>query len=441
MDENDQSPRRGNDATGPINGPEQARSETGFLIFRLKPDRTINSDMDLALKSFSLDAQPLIDSHTVARLRELEESAAEKKFAPRHRLSDYWRVDVRHTPERLDEIEETLRRLPDVDLIYRERTVSDPVMPNDDVYSNLETFLDPAPIGIDARWVWTQSNGDGSGMHFIDLEQGWIIGHEDLPAPTVIFNQNIDGKLGVVGNHGTAVLGIVAGVDNAKGVIGIAPNVKTVRVVSHWNIDPAKRGVAKALAAAILAQPPPHVILIETQTDGPYLPVETDAATFDAIRLAVSNGIVVVEAAANGNQNLDTILDEDSGAILVGAGTAQSPHNRWLWGGHQGSNFGSRVHCYAWGDSIVSAGYGDLGSGSGKYGYTKVFRGTSGASAIIAGCALLLQGLHVAAHGSPMLPEQMRDLLSNPDTGTAQGTAVPGHIGVMPDLKKIVENM
>jgi len=55
--------------------------------------------------------------------------------------------------------------------------------------SALEHFLDAAPHrAIDARWFWTQPDGDGAGMHFIDLEDGWLLGHEDLPAPKLIFN-------------------------------------------------------------------------------------------------------------------------------------------------------------------------------------------------------------------------------------------------------------
>jgi serine protease len=442
----------------PINLREpRPPDETGFLIVRLKRGRTINRDSDLAtaaeeagligvsetLTRFSLTAHSLIDSDTAEKLRTLEQNASDKRFAPKHSLSDYWRVDVRKTPERVDEIEEALRRLSDVDLVYREKTVSDPVAANDDVFSGLEKFLDPAPVGVDARWVWTQLHGDGSGMHFIDLEQGWGLHHEDLPGPTLIFNHN---RPGSSLNHGTSVLGIVAGVDNALGVIGIAPKVASVRAVSHWNKDyPHQQYIAQALAAAALAQPPPHVILIEVQIGTPELPVETDSATLIAIQLAAANGIIVIEAAGNGDQDLDTHLTEDSGAILVGAGerasTPQGLHNRSIWDQGQGSNFGSRVTCYAWGDSIVSAGYGDLPPGFGNTSYTQSFGGTSGAAAIIAGCALLLQGIHVAAQGSPMSPDDMRNLLSNPATGTAQGTAVSGNIGVMPNLRAIVENL
>jgi serine protease len=70
-----------------------------------------------------------------------------------------------------------------------------------------------------ARWAWTQPNGDGAGVGFIDVEQGWITNHEDLIAktPTIIFGDNRNGVDGYKGDHGTAVLGVMAGVDNSVG--------------------------------------------------------------------------------------------------------------------------------------------------------------------------------------------------------------------------------
>jgi hypothetical protein len=219
--------------------------------------------------------------------------------------------------------------------------------------------------------------------------------------------------------------------------------------VSWWKAsDPGTLHVADALLAAVAANPRPNVVLIEVQIGALALPVETDPANFDAIRVAVASGIVVVEAGGNGSNDLDAWTDAsgkhilnrnsadfmDSGAILVGAGTAATPHDRESF-----SNFGSRVDCYGWGDSIVSSGYGDL-AGSGNTSYTATFGGTSGASPIITGAALLLQGLYSASTGSVLSPQQVRALLSNPNTGTAQGNNVAGNIGVMPDLKAIAQN-
>jgi len=105
------------------------------------------------------------------------------------------------------------------------------------------------------------------------------------------------------------------------------------------------------------------------------------------------------------------------------------------------SNFGSRVDCYAWGENIVSAGYGDRYHNQGdNTTYTGAFGGTSGAAAIIAGAALLVQGIYHKATRSRLLPEQMRSILSA--TGTPQGPATAlENIGVMPDLRQIIQNL
>jgi subtilisin family serine protease len=458
-----------NYAAAPINLRGQqltAESDTGFLIVRLKPDSILNQYAELraaakeaglaglsqTLAAFSLEGNRLVTSVAPERLRLLERKAPNKDFESTHSLADYWRVDVRNTPQKIEEIEKVLQNLPGVDLVYREKAVTDPVMPADDLFSGLEHFLDAAPIGVDVRWFWTQPHGAGEGMHFIDLEQGWI-DHEDLAPFQVVFNDNRDGHLGFFGDHGSAVVAIIAGLDNDRGIIGMAPKVESVRAISHWNKTTGDSPVADAITAAIDASPPPDVLLLEVETYGTHLPAETDSATLTAIRLAVAHGIIVVAAAGNGNTNLDGWQDaekkfrlnrnspdfQDSGAILVGAATAHCPHNRSIWDGGLGSNYGSRVNCYAWGDSIVTVGYGSLG-GFGKTSYTDGFAGTSGSSPIIAGCALLLQGRHLQLTGSRLLPEDMRKILSNPATGTPQGPDVPGSVGVMPNLKAIVTN-
>ena len=68
-----------------------------------------------------------------------------------------------------------LNELPEVELAYREMAVSDPtVNPTDDTFNGTQNYLDAAPTGIDARWAWTQPNGEGAGVGVIDLEQGWF---------------------------------------------------------------------------------------------------------------------------------------------------------------------------------------------------------------------------------------------------------------------------
>jgi len=122
---------------------------------------------------------------------------------------------------------------------------------------------------------------------------------------------------------------------------------------------------------------------------------------------------------------------------MVGASESALPHNRWAY-----SNYGSRIDCYGWGENIVTCGYGDLDDGGGDddQTYTEVFGGTSGASPMITGAALILQGKYEATTGTRLSPLQMRSLLSNPATGTDQGPDTAGYISVMPDLRAIIED-
>lgn len=442
--------------------------DTGFLIVRFKPGIITSNLTDLGaavrqagllhidklMNTFNLTGTPVISSPLREQLRQLEDKTAYREFAPDHSLLSYWRIDGREAGEALAVIEAALRLLPEIEVAYREKTVSDPLVPGDDLHSGRQRYLDPAEAGVDARWVWDLPYGHGEGMHFIDLEQEWILDHEDLPTPSLIFNDNRKGDGQFNGDHGTGVVGVVAGVDNAVGIIGMAPEVASVRLVSQWCREtPTASYIAEAITKAITTPPLPHVLLIEAQLGVLMLPPETDDTVLNAIRTAVASGVIVIETAGNGSQNLDSwadstgqlrlnrdtsiFQDNDSGAILVGAGTSYGQHERSIWE-NGGSNFGSRIDCYAWGDSIVTCGKGNLG-GSGTTSYTNNFGGTSGAAAIIAGCALLVQGLHFAKKNSLLLPSEMRAMLSSSTTGTAQGENVSGNIGVMPDLRAVVE--
>jgi hypothetical protein len=91
------------------------------------------------------------------------------------------------------------------------------------------------------------------------------------------------------------------------------------------------------------------------------------------------------------------------------------------------SNYGSRINCYAPGEASVGN-------------YTRRLSGTSGATAIIAGAAIAIQSISEKKNRVRLGPQQMRAVFSDPLYGT---TTDNGHekdkIGVMPDLKKIIE--
>jgi hypothetical protein len=352
-----------------------------------------------------------------------------------------------------------------VEQAYVELPVSEPVVdPSDDPYSTMQGYLDPAPDGIDARHAWTVPGGDGAGIAFIDLESGWKADHQDLSdqAPALIFGSNK--TTNDSDEHGTAVLGEVVGVDNALGVVGIAPGVASVRLTSWFDgVNGTTKHVADALMAAIAVLGFGDILVLEVQrgVNPAYRPTEVDPADFAAIQLATSLGIVVVEAAGNGDFDLDTYTDasgakvlnrgipsafRDSGAIMVGGARSDVPHDRLSVAntGFWGSNYGSRLDCYGWGENVTTCGYGDLAAtpqGSPvPADYTATFAGTSSASAIVAGAALAVQGAAVAAQAPFRLsPAQMRTILAT--HGTPQGPNQAGNIGVMPDLRTILDDV
>ena len=441
---------------------------SGFVIVRLS--RELGVDQSKELRAYAGKAKlvgltellnelgkpptrRLITSVAPGKLLEMEREAARTPWRPFNSLTQYWRVDLRDRPEPIEELAKRFQRLAGVELAYAEMIVSDPVVnAADDPFSGQQNYLDAAPTGIDARWAWTQAGGEGQGVGIVDLEQGWRLGHEDFAgkAPTLIFNQNRDGTGGYVGNHGTAVLGVMAADDSTRGVVGIAPTVASLRVTSHWD-GATQLHVADALVAALPTMAAGHILLLEVQRGALLLPTETDVGDFDATRLATARGVIVVAAAGNGNNDLDAWTDgagrfrlrrghadfRDSGAIMVGA--ALSPLVNGNSHARAGfSNFGSRIDCYGWGENVTTCGYGDLTPMAGiDASYTATFNGTSSASPVVVGAATLTQSMYRQATGTMLSPGQMRAILSNAANGTPQSATVAGNIGVMPNLRHI----
>ena len=304
-----------------------------------------------------------------------------------------------------------------------------------------QRYLGPAPEGIDAEYAWRFPGGDGSGQNVIDVERGWTLNHEDLCylQSKVLYGNIRDESR----SHGTAVLGIIAAEGNQKGCIGIVPNIKSVNVVSYHGI-----GEQDAILAAISHLGPSDVLILETQVniDNQTLPIEVKPAVFDVIRLAIQHGIIVVEAAGNGGVDLDNYENNgkkifnrsspdfcDSGAIMVGASSATHPHKRMSF-----SNYGSRIDCYAWGESVVTCN-SDSNGETGEY--THDFSGTSSATPIVAASALAIQGVIEASQGNRLSPSEMRNILTDPALGTISENPMEDRIGIMPNLRAIIDSI
>lgn len=355
----------------------------------------------------------------------------------------------------INELIESLRQLPNVAAVY---PISGPTPPptfdpsNDPLISN-QGYLWPAPEGIDIFSVQGLPGGDGQGVQCIDIEQGWVFEHEDL----------IDAQIQLIGGginhcyfgHGTAVLGQIVATDNDKGIIGIARGCR-VNAVSQFD-SLGEYNTAGAIMAAVDHLSPGDVLLLEAQVPlfgkpGNNFPVEIEEPTLNALHIAFVKGIIVIEAAGNGNDiqgnNLNDLFIEgrgsilnrdnaqfiDSGAIVVGAASSGVPHEKLAF-----SNFGNRIDCYAWGENVTTTGDGLLGINPTDY--TDSFGGTSGASPIIAGAAILIQAIQKALGREPFTPEQMRAILTNPETATPSANPGNDQIGVMPDLNRIINGL
>ena len=337
-------------------------------------------------------------------------------------------------------------------------------------FSSRQGYLDAAPGGVESRWAWTQAGGRGTGIRIIDIEGAWRFTHEDLTG-----NQG-----GVVGgtvstdiswrNHGTAVLGEFSGDDNSFGVLGISADA----VVSAVSIF-GGLGSAAAINAAAARLGAGDVILIELHRPGPrfnfaarndqrgYIAIEWWPDDFAAIRNAVNRGIIVVEAAGNGAENLDDAIyqnpapgfpagwtnpfrraNRDSGAIVVGAGAPPPGTHGRNHGADRSrldfSNFGALIDAQGWGREVTTAAYGDLQGGTNEdLWYTDTFSGTSSASPIVVGVAASLQGM-ARARGVPVLtPAQFRNCLRT--TGSPQqdepGRPATQRIGNRPNLRQL----
>lgn len=420
--------------------------------------------------------------------REVAEAAATGLELPD--MSVYYRVDA--PDEQLEDLADCLCKHEEIEAAYVKPPavpamwqmdvpqVSDeapPVTPN---FVSRQAYLNGAPEGIDAHFAGTLPGGPGTNVQVIDIEGAWRFSHEDL-----LQNQG-----GVVGgtpssdlgwrNHGTAVVGVIGGDRNDFGIMGICPDAKVMGVSIFGGM-----GSAAAIRHAADRLRPGDIILIELHRAGPrfnfspradqqgYIAIEWWPDDFQAIRYAVSRGIIVVEAAGNGAENLDDgIYDAappaphgpfpswwvnpfrrnplDSGAILVGAGAPPPGTHGRNHGPDRSrlgfSNFGANVDAQGWGREVTTTGgradsQGDLQGGPSEDAwYTDLFSGTSSASPIVVGAVGCLQGILRATGASPLTAGAARTLLRA--TGSPQQDA-PGRprtqrIGNRPDLRAMV---
>lgn len=331
-------------------------------------------------------------------------------------------------------------------------------------------YQDAAPLGIDIAAAW-QRGLTASGVTVVDVESGWNLAHEDLdhllgqvpPVAMIPPSQWATNQAGI--DHGNATLGVLASGINAYGTGGLIPGA-TIRVAPLNLIGSSTWIGPNAILLATLNLQPGDIILIEAELPvaAGAVPFENNPAEYAVVRQATALGIHVIEPAGNSPNGLSLDVDlavfdmvanrskfdryfRDSGAVLVGAGESTVfqpvPWRPGVHNAYVNSNYGSRVDTYAWGQDVVTLGYGPrfgtlancantfdpfpLFPADVNQEYTYCYGGTSSAGAIVAGAAAILEERHRQLFGQPFDVRGLRHHLS-------LGTPSIGGVGHQPAL-------
>ncbi|MEE9888897.1 MAG: S8 family serine peptidase [Stenotrophomonas geniculata] len=298
--------------------------------------------------------------------------------------------------------------------------------------------------GINWHDVRSLAGAQGEGITIVSAETShWDTNHPDLPASYRDFGGTIR-----VGYHDTGSVGVMGGKDNGYGIIGIANRARFGHVFArHYDKSlPSLIEVGEDLA-------PGDVIQVGMQVNAPgaleishcyggkssncLVPMEFQPAWYDAIKSLTDKGIIVIQAAGNGDVDLDSPYfdgkfdksNRDSGAIIVGAICASRGGERAAF-----STYGARVSSSSWGCSeVVTTTYGGVAANlHTSPEYTRTYGGTSSANPIVAGAAASLSG-YAKSKGIILAPREVRDILES------TGTQLPNpkkRVGTQPDLVK-----
>jgi len=417
----------------------RAEQADGALRFDGAPMPTARRDLDRALDR-TVRFRPLLDL-PAERLVALETRAALRTGVSSADLRGMLVVEA--PDHRLQEIANTLWSSPLVEFVHWEQLAPPPpssggchdIAPPTPSYEHQQGYLGPNP-GLNMLAAWETFGARGAGVMIADCEYWFNENHEDLcgivaepgqtPHPTVISNG--------WHQHGTAVLGQLVAGDNGYGVTGLVPDA-TALFFPEWTVEGGHRRVT-AIANAIASVNVGDIVVLEMQAlgaGGGYAPAEVSPAVWTVVKTGTDAGVIVVAAAGNGNQNLDSAAYADymgwgdSGAIIVGAGGPNTFHSKLAF-----STYGSRVNLQGWGQGVMTTGYGAFSTigGDPNQTYTASFNGTSSATPMVAAAAAAVQGVHRGIHGTNLSPAEMRELLIA--TGLPQGSG--GHIGPFPDV-------
>lgn len=443
-----------------IDRHSQMKLKKGKFIH--KKDRFYQLNVMLNSASFSKKIQRLHSSKSYDEFED-ERNTYKRKGKLLPKLANWYRIPTKDMTEtEIQDIKNELENMPYIEVVEYETPVisiaeqcptdCEPDIPpggggggssTPDLQS-YQDYLAASPLGVDAIYAWTKVGGNGSGVKIIDMENSYNQSHEDLPTPFIRYNDNADG------DHGTAVMSVLGAKNDNRGVKGIAYSSQLGFYGWGGNTANSIREAANNLSAG-------DVLLLEGQINrniysgdtcnnsenSECVPMEWKQSYFDSIVYATAKGVIVVEAAGNGNENLDAPMynnlfdrnTRDSGAFLIAATSSNSNFSRLSF-----SNYGSRIDFNAWGENVAAAGgYGNiLFNGGTNSIYGDGFNGTSSASPIVAGAVASVVG-HGKAHlGKTLSISEVRSLLANTGVPSPSGSV---NVGVRPNLKNALDNI
>lgn len=355
--------------------------------------------------------------------------------------------------------------------------LSGDIPPTTDDFSANQTYIQSNP-GVNMQYAWDKGY-TGAGINIQHIEFSFNKDHEDLKNKNIIISPDLPLKENLrypsYKEHGTGAIGVVFAENNGYGITGLAHGADKLTFYSEFpegaiedtnddGVDDEVIYRINAVTKAIEDAKEGDVIIYEMQYFGfktndsiiDLVPVDYNKIIWELTKSATDAGITVVAAAGNGNiyvpQYGNTNLDGDnyaeynsrgdSGAIIVGAGYP-SNHAKVEY-----STYGSRVNLQGWGEYVWSTGkHGhdyppgtctvSVFDGDDNRTYTSCYRGTSSATVMVAGCAIVLQSYYYSQTQQYLTPLQLREILVN--TGIPQGSG--GHIGPLPDMKAAMEKV
>lgn len=166
---------------------------------------------------------------------------------------------------------------------------------------------------------------NGSGVKIAVVDTGVDVAHEDLESG-IQTREFVDGERGPASTaHGTAVVSLIAAnSNNAKGIVGVAPEAELVALSACWaaGLTEAASCNSFTLAKAMdfLVRSPPA--LVNLSIAGPY-----DALLGRLIAKAQQNGTVIVAALPELAANGVAYPANYPGVLAVGAAQAAASEN------------------------------------------------------------------------------------------------------------------